>query len=1372
MMRRFKNDILLAVMAVVGLPIYAASHAVAQTATDSPVTSGDTDADASVEEAITPALPKKWVDTMQWRSIGPASMGGRITDLAVFEEDPCVWWAATASGGLLKTINNGITFEHQFDHEATVSIGAVAVAPSDQKIVWVGTGEGNPRNSVSWGDGVYKSIDGGKTWKNMGLKESYQTGRIKIHPTDPDIVYVGALGRLWGSSEVRGLYKTTDGGETWDRILFVDDMTGVIEIQMHPTEPDTLLVATYERQRDGFDTNDPMKKIGPGSGLHKTTDGGKTWREIRKGLPSGNLGRIGIDYYRKDPNIVYMVLESEKIGKEPENAAYAGLRGQDIEIGAKLTDVTKDGPADKAGLRVGDVVLAVDDATVHSYNGLMAEIRKHAAGDKAMFELSRNRRSEYVEVQFEKRPEPEEGDENAAQGRPGAGRGGPAARRRANRSPFGGRLGGQRENMHEQQGTDGHEYGGLYKSTDGGDSWTRINSVNPRPMYFSQVRVDPSDNNHIFVLGVSLYRTKDGGETVTSDGGRGVHSDHHAMWVDPKDGRHIILGGDGGIYVTQDRMEKWDHLNHVAIGQFYHVGVGPRRNYRVYGGLQDNGSWGGPSRSASGSGPINADWFRVGGGDGFVCLVDPNDPDQIYYESQNGSIGQTNLRTGDRGIARPRPPRGERYRFNWQTPFILSNHNSKIYYTAGNHVFRSLDRGQDLKKISPEIARTKRGSATALSESAKDHGVLYVGTDDGAMWVTRDAGYEWTKVIDFPDDEADEDEEGEGAEEAATIAEAQPQRRSERRSSSTRATGRASSNERRGGRRGGAGGGQMLERLMRQDANGDGKIQRSEASERMKQMFDRIDRNGDGVLDKKELQAFAERPRSGRRPPPSGDESDNDGEFGSADEQQPQPARRRRAGRRGQRAGGQANRSGERSERRTGVSEETAAGNDPITGEWRATAVIEGAPSDRGGFDLSLKLGPEGKVTGTLSAEMMGDGPISEGRFNAETNRLTFVFESEQAAMEFSATLSGSRMTGDVDIGGGMFSFGFSAERTSTTPGSPRGAEAQQARDEKYDWKPLTELLPGPRWVSAIEASRVERGRAYVTLDGHRSDDDEPYVFVTEDAGETWRSIRANLPTSAGSTKTIREDVVNANILYLGTEFGLWVSIDRGDSWTRFNSNLPTVAVHEIAIHPTAGEIVAATHGRSLWVLDVTPLRQMLDEARSEQVALYEPNTAIYWRPEPNRGGSGARRFVGQNQATGAQIFYSLAGSAADISLKVTDLSGKVYRELTATGEPGLHRADWNLRRTPRNGAARRGRGFGGGRGGRGRFARGRLVESGKYLAVLTVGDDVYTKEFRVETDPDYPNYRPWVLEARELELLEQELEYERQQKRWGPGDR
>jgi photosystem II stability/assembly factor-like uncharacterized protein len=529
--------------------------------------------------------------------------------------------------------------------------------------------------------------------------------------------------------------------------------------------------------------------------------------------------------------------------------------------------------------------------------------------------------------------------------------------------------------------------------------------------------------------------------------GGGVHADGHALWINPRDGEHMLIGCDGGFYASYDRGAHWDHLNTSAIGQFYHVAIDTRLNYKVYGGLQDNGSWGGPSRTRTATGPTNEDWFSVGGGDGFVCRVDPNDPDQIYAESQGGAFTRLNLRTGERASFRPRPVEpGKRLRFNWNSPFLLSHHNSKIYYCAGNYVFKSLDRGNDLQPISPDITASQKGSATALSESPKSAKVLWVGTDDGNLWVTRDGGGKWVNV-------------------------------------------------------------------------------------------------------------------------------------------------------------------------------------------------------------------------------------------------------------------------------------------TKNVP------------------------LPGPRWVATIEASRYKEGRCYVCFDAHRSDDDEPYVFETEDYGQTWKSIRANLPW--GSTRCLREDIVNPDLLYCGTEFALWASVNRGAYWTKINNNLPTVAVHEVAIHPTAGEIVAATHGRSIWILDVTPLRQATKQAVTADAHLFKPQTAVRWQQDPRRGGTN-RRFIGQNPPTGAQFYYALAKPADQVSVKVLDVEGKAVTQLRGSGEPGLHHVTWPLTLAGQGGGMGKGgmgMGFKGGKGkgqqaggksgkdqpaplGVPGFTGGRAASPGTYRVVLNVDGREFSQVLRLEADP------------------------------------
>ena len=1253
----------------------------------------------------TAALPEAWASALNARSIGPANMSGRITALAVYEADPCIWWAATASGGLLKTTNNGITFEHQFDHEATVSIGDVQVSQTDPDLVWVGTGESNPRNSVSWGNGVYRSTDGGATWKHMGLEGTFQTGRIAIHPVDHNVVYVGALGRLWGPNEERGLFKTTDGGETWSKILYVDGNTGVVDVNLDPSNPDTLIVATYERERDGFDTNDPSKRWGPGSGIWKSTDAGATFRRLTDGLPSAELGRVDVEYYRADPSVIYALVESSKIGQEPENAAYFGTRGQDADVGARLTEVIEDGPAEAGGLQVDDIVIGIEGETVQSYDDLVAKVRRHVAGETIEIEVSRERESIKLEVTLTVRPDTEEdkpeppaesddvvagaeaaaetaesetaaaeeaaapsteavepADPESASTEAGAGQeadsGGPAEpeeeeEEEAERpSPFRTGLGGQVANVQDQQGPDGHEYGGLYKSTDGGETWTRINSLNPRPMYFSQLRVDPSDDQHIYILGISLHRSKDGGEEFTSDGARGgVHVDHHALWIDPNDGRHVILGNDGGAYVTYDRLEQWDHLNHMAIGQFYHVAVGPRPNYWVYGGLQDNGSWGGPSRVRDGSGARNEDWISIGGGDGFLCLVDPTDPDLVYFESQNGSLGRRNLRTGERGSMRPRGERGTRLRWNWRTPFILSNHNSGIYYTAANHVFRSWLQGDDLQRISPEITNTDRGSATALAESPFDAEVLYVGSDDGALWRTKDGGGDWVSLF------------------AEKPAPEEPRRRRP----PIEASAPASAGMETGAEETAAEETAAEETAAEETAAEETGLEQTGSEETAAEPGD--DEIAEAVL--------------------VGNWVIDMGGGGSSQQEGSSTSRR------GRRGGG----------------------------------------GSQGGFTMAfeLKLGEDGELTGSMDS-FGGARDLSRSSFDPADQSLRLTFGDTV----IEGKLEGDKISGELDFSG-RFQREFTAAR------SVEGEEKK--RDDGYDWKTLSELVAVPLYVSAIEPSGFEEGRVYLALDGHRSNDDAPHVFVSEDHGDTWRSLNGNLPASCGSTRVIREDLQNSDLLYLGTEFGAWVTIDRGATWTRLDENLPTVAVHEFAQHLTNGEVVLATHGRSLWVVDVAPLRSMSAEAVAASAQLYPPNQTTYWRTEPSTGGT-LRQFRGENPPTGAEIYYSLGEDADRVRLRVKDLAGETLAELTTSTDAGLHRASWNLRPvsedTPQGGGGRR------------RFGRGGpRVAPGTYQVELRVGGETITQPLVVQGDPEYPEAVLWGEEYEEQLELEELLQGE-----------
>src|SRR5688572_15812244 len=449
-------------------------------------------ADASAQ------LPESVLSGLKPRAIGPAVMGGRTVDFAVYEEDPAIFYAASASGGLLKTVNGGTTWENVFDRQSTVSIGDVAINPTDPNVVWVGTGEANNRQSSSWGDGIYKSTDGGKSWKHMGLRDTHHIGRIVVHPFDTDIVYVAALGHLWGPNRERGVFMTTDGGTTWQHVLAINENTGAVDIAMDPSNPKTLYAATYQRRRSSWGFNGG----GPHGGIYKSTDGGRNWRLLAQGLPAGDKGRIGLDIYRKDPNIVYAIVE--------------------------------------------------------------------------------------------------------------------------------------------------HRDGGIFRSEDKGESWTKVNSLNPRPMYYSQIRIDPNNAQRIYVLGTQLHVSDDGGKTFRDDGAKGVHLDNHAFWINPQNSRHVMTGNDGGIWVSRDKSESWEHLNNYATGQFYAVSVDMQQPYWIFGGMQDNASWSGPSAVRDRVGILNHRWIQMLACDGMYTVADPADSNTVFTNCQNGRIVRYDRSTGER----------------------------------------------------------------------------------------------------------------------------------------------------------------------------------------------------------------------------------------------------------------------------------------------------------------------------------------------------------------------------------------------------------------------------------------------------------------------------------------------------------------------------------------------------------------------------------------------------------------------------------------------------------------------------------------------------------------------------------------------------
>jgi photosystem II stability/assembly factor-like uncharacterized protein len=462
---------------------------------------------------------------LKFREIGPAIMGGRVDDFAVVESDPRIIYVASAAGGIFKTVNGGITWQPIFDDQINSTIGDLALAPSDPSILWAGTGEPNNRQSSSWGNGVYKSMDAGHTWTHMGLAETHHIGRVVIHPTDPNIVYVAALGHLWGPNKERGVFKTSDGGATWSQSLFINEDTGVSDIAIDPQSPNTLYAAAYERRRTVFGYNGG----GPSGGLYKTVDGGAHWTKLTKGLPlTGDIGRCAVDVSRKNPNVVYALVENLKDG-------------------------------------------------------------------------------------------------------------------------------------------------GIYRSEDKGLTWTRMSDTDPRPSYYSQVRVDPNNDQKVWVLGAPLYYTEDGGRTFRTDRWQKIHSDFHALWIDPANSDHMILGSDGGITMTYDGGRSWDYVNNVPIGQFYEIAYDMQKPYHLCGGLQDNNSWCGPSATTAQRGIGNDEWFSVGGGDGFYAQVDPTDSNIVYAESQDGNLLRRDLRTHESRFIRPLEENDQapRYRFQWNSPVII-----------------------------------------------------------------------------------------------------------------------------------------------------------------------------------------------------------------------------------------------------------------------------------------------------------------------------------------------------------------------------------------------------------------------------------------------------------------------------------------------------------------------------------------------------------------------------------------------------------------------------------------------------------------------------------------------------------------------------
>jgi photosystem II stability/assembly factor-like uncharacterized protein len=965
------------------------------------------------------------LSSFRFRSIGPASMGGRVDDIAVAPTNHSIIYIGYATGGVFRSVNAGTTFEPVFERYGSASIGALAVDPTNPDIVYVGTGEPNNRQTSTFGDGLYKSTDGGKTFTNIGLRESQTIARIVIDPKHPEVVYVAVPGHLFGPNKDRGLYKTTDGGRTWDRIKYVDENTGFTDLAMDARDPNTLYAASYQRRRSGCCFNGG----GPGSALWKTDNGGRSWTKLGGGgLPPGTYGRIALDVSRSNPNVIYAQIETD---------------------------------------------------------GGAAAMPAAGGGGRGGYDWCNN--------------------------------GAPRAANDTTKPPA---LNVERS--------------GIFRSENKGRSWIAVSNCNNRPLYFSQVRVDPTNDQRVYTAGVRMAKSVDGGRTFTfldlEPGSGNQGEDQHAFWIDPSNPDHILRGTDAGFMITWDQGATWEYVRTMATSLAYWVSADMGHPYHVYFGLQDNDSWGGPSATRSRAGIPNHEWFRIGGGDGFQTAVSPRDPNVVYSESQEGNTSRADLATGRSQSIRPVAPAapgrgaaagganaaptcvdgritapgaggrgaaggnfgggrggaqanvlnaepGDVYRFNWNTPFMLSPHNPDVVWLGANRLFKSYDRGNhwlasaDLTKrvdrcdvsvmgapgtaaqLSKNDGVTAYSTITAISESPVLPGVVWAGTDDGNLQVSTDAGISFTEV---------------------------------------------------------------------------------------------------------------------------------------------------------------------------------------------------------------------GKNIAGLPAGVLA------------------------------------------------------------------GAN--------------------PYWISRIEASHFEAGGAYVAIDGHRSDDLKPYVFVTHDYGRSWSSVSGGLPQT-GNVQVVREDPKNRNLLYAGTEFGLFVSLDAGKSWERFMTGYPTVRTDDILVHPRDGDLIVASHGRSIWIADdVTPLQQLTPAAAAQDVVLFDARPAIAYQSDFHYDEyvGGYKQFEGENAPRGTAIgFYLKSAAAGEAKIAILDETGKPMCESTVPATAGIHRVQWTLATPLANAEAGRG-GRGGGAGGPGggtpaatcsgavgggRGGGGASAEPGSYVIKLSVAGKDYTRPVQVLED-------------------------------------
>ncbi|MBI2677887.1 MAG: glycosyl hydrolase [Candidatus Koribacter versatilis] len=841
------------------------------------------------------------------RAIGPAQTGGRVADLeAVHEGQKLTIYVGSAAGGVFRSKDGGITFAPIFDKQPVLSIGAIKIDPNDAKTIWVGTGESWTRNSVSVGGGLYRSKDGGDTWQFMGLKDSERIARIAINPKDSNTVYVCATGHLWNANEERGLYKTTDGGATWTKVLSVDADTGCSDVSMDPTNPDVLYAGMWQFRRKPYS----FESGGPKSAFFKSTDGGKTWNKLTAGLPAGGekdpIGRIAVAVAPSQPNRVYALVEA-----------------------------------------------------------------KHTA---------------------------------------------------------------------------------LYRSDDAGATWKEMNNsfnLTGRPFYFARLVVDPKNPDRIYKPGFNFTVSDDGGKTFSGTGlgdGGGAHGDYHAVWIDAMNNESLLVGTDGGVYSSPDRGAHFRFLSNIPIAQLYHVSYDMDRPYHLYGGLQDNGTWMGPSNGPDGV--YNRDWRNIGFGDGFWAMVEPKDPDVVYVEYQGGHASRVRKSTGEMKDIRPLPrPNEPELRFNWNTGMHIGAKSGNLYL-GGQFLFRSTNRGDTWDRLSPDLTtntpewlkQEQSGGVTvdnsdaekyetifSIYESPLNAMVIWVGTDDGNVQLTRDGGKSWTNL----------------------------------------------------------------------------------------------------------------------------------------------------------------------------------------------TKNIAG--------------------------------------------------------------------------------------------------------------------LPPNTWVSSIIASRFTPGTAYATFDGHMTGDMKTYVYMTKDFGQTWTSLATPGGGITGFAHVVREDTVKANLLFVGTEMGLFLSLDGGKTWAQFTGNLPNVPVRDVQVHPRDGDLLIATHGRGFYIVDdLTPIRNMTAEVLGADAAFLPVRDSILYIPINEQRFDGDQEWQGVPLGESAKLAYyqKKRHVFGDLKVDVTDAKGNFVTTVTGSKRKGLVRLEVPTRmKSPKVPA--------GASIIQNQYAFfGPRIAPGTYTVKMTKGKENYTTQLKLVPDP------------------------------------